>query len=140
MRVNRTNRWLLLCVCILALPALAQAQERSSNIEQFFDTFTAEWVRRDPDLATATRYFSGEEQDRLEQQLTPNTRAFELERVALAKRGLSELAKFDTAKLTESQRLSAQLMHWMLDSVVRGEEYSDYRFPLEQFDLAERNN
>jgi uncharacterized protein (DUF885 family) len=24
-------------------------------------------------------------------------------------------------------------MHWMLDSVVRGEEYSDYRFPLEQF-------
>jgi uncharacterized protein (DUF885 family) len=133
MRVTLTSRWLLLCVCVCALPALAQAQERSASIEQFFDTFTAEWVRRDPDLATATRYFSGEEQDRLEQQLTPNTRAFDLERVALAKRGLGELAKFDTAKLTESQRLSAQLMHWMLDSVVRGEEYSDYRFPLEQF-------
>lgn len=137
MRVNRQmnaiGRWLLLCVCVLAWPALAQAQERSSNIEQFFDSFTAEWVRRDPDLATATRYFSGAEQDRLEQQLTPNTRAWELERVALAKRGLSELDKFDTAKLAESQRLSAQLMHWMLDSVVRGDQYSDYRFPLEQF-------
>jgi uncharacterized protein (DUF885 family) len=132
MRVSLMSRWSLLCLCLLALPALAQAQG-SSNIEQFFDTFTADWVRRDPDLATATRYFSGAEQDRLEQQLTPNTRAFELERVALAKRGLSELAKFDTAKLTESQRLSAQLMHWMLDSVVRGDEYSDYRFPLEQF-------
>jgi len=132
MRVSLMSRWSLLCLCLLALPALAQAQG-SSNIEQFFDTFTAEWVRRDPDLATATRYFSGAEQDRLEQQLTPNTRAFELERVALAKRGLNELAKFDTAKLTESQRLSAQLMHWMLDSVVRGDEYSDYRFPLEQF-------
>jgi uncharacterized protein (DUF885 family) len=139
MRVNRQvngmGRWLLLCVCVFAWPALAPAQERNSDrsIEQFFDRFTAEWVRRDPDLATATRYFSGAEQDRLEQQLTPNTRAWELERVALAKRGLSELGKFDTAKLTESQRLSAQLMHWMLDSVVRGEEYSDYRFPLEQF-------
>ena len=132
MRVNLMSRWSLLCLCLLALPALARAQG-SSNIEQFFDTFTADWVRRDPDLATATRYFSGAEQDRLEQQLTPNTRAFELERVALAKRGLNELAKFDTAKLTESQRLSAQLMHWMLDSVVRGDEYSDYRFPLEQF-------
>jgi uncharacterized protein (DUF885 family) len=132
MRVSLMSRWSLLCLCLLALPALAQAQG-SSNIEQFFDTFTADWVRRDPDLATATRYFSGAEQDRLEQQLTPNTRAFELERVALAKRGLNELAKFDTAKLTESQRLSAQLMHWMLDSVVRGDEYSDYRFPLEQF-------
>jgi uncharacterized protein (DUF885 family) len=125
------GRWLLLCLCALTWPSISAAQERS--IERFFDEFTAEWVRRDPDLATATRYFSGAEQDRLEQQLTPNTRAFALERVALARRGLSELGKFDTAKLDESQRLSAQLMHWMLDSVVRGEQFMDYRFPLEQF-------
>ena len=62
------------------------------DIGRFFDHFTDEWVRRDPDLATATRYFSGAEQDRLEQQLTPNTRAWTLERIALARRGLSELA------------------------------------------------
>ena len=140
MRVNRHVNgvgrcWLLLCLCALTWPAIAPAQERGSdrNLESFFDEFTAEWVRRDPDLATATRYFSGAEQDRLEQQLTPNTRAWDLERVALARRGLSELGKFDTAKLSESQRLSAQLMQWMLDSVVRGEQYMDYRFPLEQF-------
>jgi uncharacterized protein (DUF885 family) len=135
MRVNRMGRWALLCVWALAWPAIAPAQERAAgpNIERFFDDFTAEWVRRDPDLATATRYFSGAEQDRLEQQLTPNTRAWELERVALARRGLGELGKFETAKLTEAQRLSAQLMRWMLDSVVRGDQYSDYRFPLEQF-------
>jgi uncharacterized protein (DUF885 family) len=135
MRVNRMGRWALLGVWALAWPAIAPAQERAAgpNIERFFDDFTAEWVRRDPDLATATRYFSGAEQDRLEQQLTPNTRAWELERVALARRGLSELGKFETAKLTEAQRLSAQLMRWMLDSVVRGDQYSDYRFPLEQF-------
>src|SRR5687767_14436120 len=131
MQVNRMSRWLLLCVCAAVWPTVAPAQQR--DIGRFFDEFTAEWVRRDPDLATATRYFSGAEQDRLEQQLTPNTRAFALERVALARRGLSELGKFDTAKLDESQRLSAQLMHWMLDSVVRGEQFMDYRFPLEQF-------
>jgi uncharacterized protein (DUF885 family) len=131
MRVNHKSRWLLLCVCALAWPAVAQ--ESSPNIERFFDEFTDEWVRRDPDLATATRYFSGAEQERLEQQLTPNTRAWSLERVALAKRGLKELGGFDTAKLDESQRISAQLMRWLLDSVVRGEQYMDYRFPLDQF-------
>jgi uncharacterized protein (DUF885 family) len=138
-QVNGVGPWLLLCVCALTWSTTLTAQERNSDrssdrdIGRFFDEFTAEWVRRDPDLATATRYFSGAEQDRLEQQLTPNTRAWALERVALARRGLSELAKFDTAKLTESQRLSAQLMHWMLDSTVKGEQYMDYRFPLEQF-------
>lgn len=131
MRTNRTSRWLLLCVWAFTVPALAQQPKQ--DIGHFFDSFTDEWVRRDPDLATATRYFSGAEQDRLEQQLTPDTRAWELERIALARRGLSELAKFDTAKLSESDRLSAQLMHWMLDSVVRGEKFMDYRFPLEQF-------
>ncbi len=131
MRVNRTSRWLLLCMCAAAWPAIAQ--ERSQSIERFFDEFTDEWVRRDPDLATATRYFSGAEQERLEQQLTPNTRAWTLERIALAQHGLRELGRFDAAKLDESQRISAQLMHWLLDSVVRGEQYMDYRFPLDQF-------
>ena len=125
------SRWLLLCLCAVAWPAIAQ--ERNQSIERFFDEFTDEWVRRDPDLATATRYFSGAEQERLEQQLTPNTRAWTLERIALAKRGLKQLDGFDTAKLDESQRISAQLMRWLLDSVVRGEQYMDYRFPLDQF-------
>jgi uncharacterized protein (DUF885 family) len=133
MRTSRMSRWLLLCVWAVTVPALAQERSAQQDIGRFFDTFTAEWVRRDPDLATATRYFSGAEQDRLEQQLTPNTRAWQLERIALARRGLSELAKFDTAKLSESDRISAQLMHWLLDSTVRGEKYMDYRFPLEQF-------
>jgi uncharacterized protein (DUF885 family) len=123
------SAWLLLAACIVIQPAFAQQRD----IGTFFNDFTDEWVRRDPDLATAIRYFSGAEQDRLEQQLTPNTRAWALERVALARRGLSELDKFDSARLDESTRLSAQLMHWMLDSVVRGEKYMDYRFPLEQF-------
>lgn len=131
MRVNRMSRWLLLCVCAMAWPAVAQ--ERSADIGRFFDEFTDEWVRRDPDLATSTRYFSGAEQERLEQQLTPNTRAWSLERIALAKRGLAELSRFDVAKLDEPQRISAQLMRWLLDSVVRGEQYMDYRFPLDQF-------
>ena len=82
MRMKRMSRWLLLCVLIVTVPALAQERASQQDIASFFNSFTDEWVRRDPDLATATRYFSGAEQDRLEQQLTPNTQAWDLERIA----------------------------------------------------------
>lgn len=113
------------------LTAIGATDEES--IERFFDAFTAEWVRHNPDLATATRYFSGEEQNRLEQQLTPNTRAWERERVRLARKGLDRLERFDAAKLSETQRVSAELMRWQLEAVVEQDRYSDYYFPLNQF-------
>src|SRR5215471_21577616 len=72
-----------------------------ANIDDFFRDFTADWVRADPNQATSTRLLKGEEQERLEQQLTPETLAFRRARVQRARRGLSELAKFDRAKLTD---------------------------------------
>lgn len=126
--VSRYSRALTFFVLILA-----SSFARAATIDEFFDSFTAEWVRGNPDLATSLRYFSGEEQDRLERQVTPRTRAYQLERIALARRGLSELAKFDRAKLTETQRVSAGLMQWQLERIVAREPYIDYRYPLEQF-------
>ena len=128
------QRCLRIALCVPALLALATAaQAQTRNIEHFFDEFTAQWVRHDPDLATATRYFSGPEQDALEQQLTPNTRVWDLQRIQLARQGLKELRGFEQAKLTDAQRVSADLMRWQLESVVNAEPYLDYRFPLEQF-------
>ena len=106
---------------------------RAATIDEFFETFTAEWVRGNPDLATAIRYFSGEEQDRLERQLTPQTQKYSKERIALARRGLSELGKFDRSRLSETQRVSAGLMQWQLEAITKSEPYLDYSFPLEQF-------
>jgi hypothetical protein len=53
------------------------------TIDDMFRDFTAEWVRNDPDLATQTRYLTGEEQDRLERQLTPRTQAWKRARIQL---------------------------------------------------------
>lgn len=122
-------------IALTAAPAI-QAQTSSPNIDEFFERFTAEWVRGNPDLATAIRYFSGEEQDRLERQLTPQTQAYSEERIRLARKGLAELRKFDHTRLSETQRLSAELMQWQLDVVSRSEPYLDYSFPLEQFSGA----
>lgn len=105
----------------------------AKDVDQFFAEFTAEWVRGNPNLATSSRYFTGEEQDRLERQITPETEAYRHERVELARRGLAELAKFDRGQMNDVQRVSADLMAWLLGESVKGEAYRDYSFPLEQF-------
>src|SRR5579863_10705408 len=128
----KRSLWAVLAcaVCALTLPAPEIA------IDDFFRTFTDDWVRHDPNLATSTRYFTGEEQDRLERQLRPETQAWKRDRIRRARQGLAELRKFDHARMTETQRISADLMEWQLDEVVREEPFLDYTFPLEQFNGA----
>lgn len=107
-------------------------QSSEARIDTFFTDFTAQWVRANPNLATSTRYFTGDEQDRLDRQLTPQTEAYKRSRIRLARQGHAQLAQFDRAKLTDVQRASADLMQWQLQTVVDEEQYLDYTFPLEQ--------
>src|SRR5579862_6284011 len=102
-----THRFATAIVAVLLLSPPLPAQP---NIDNFFRDFTAEWVRGNPNLATGARYFTGEEQDRLEKQVTPETLAYKRSRIDLARKGLAELAKFDRSKLSETQRVSADLM------------------------------
>src|SRR5213075_162765 len=102
------SRLILLAAVLTALAAPATAAERS--LADFFREFTDDWVRGNPNQAAATRYFSGEEQAALERQLTPETRAYRHARVERAKKGLTELANFDHARMTHDERISADLM------------------------------
>src|SRR6478736_1042057 len=117
---------LLLCLC---LPASAA----DVSFDQWVDALTADWVRADPATATAAQYFSGAEQDALDRQLTPITQEYRAARVAAAKQGLAELAKFDPAKFTASQHISADMLRWQLDMIVQAEPFSDYRYVFQQF-------
>jgi uncharacterized protein (DUF885 family)/quercetin dioxygenase-like cupin family protein len=109
------------------------AQDRPRTVADFFRDFTAEWIRSSPNQAASTRYFSGAEQEQFEQQLSPETAEFRHARVVLARKGLAELATFDSAGLNGADRASADLMKWQLTAVVEAEKYRDYSFPLEQF-------
>ena len=111
--------------------APAFAAERSAA--DFFREFTDQWVRGNPNQATATRYFSGAEQAALERQLTAETRAWRHGRIELARKGLAELSSLDRSRMTRDERVSAELMQWQLSRLVEGEAYEDYRFPLDQF-------
>ncbi len=128
---NRT--FLASAVLAVALAAIQPVTTQERRIDDFFGAFTDEWVRMNPNQATAARYFTGPEQDALETQLTPQTREWGHRRVELARRGLADLKKFDRDRLTRQQRLSADLMQWQLEMIVEGEKYEDFAFPLEQF-------
>jgi uncharacterized protein (DUF885 family) len=90
-------------------------------------------MRGNPNQAAATRYFSGAEQTSFERQLTPETRAWRQGRVRLARKGMAALAKFDRSKMTHDERISADLMKWQLSTLIAGEAYEDFRFPIDQF-------
>jgi uncharacterized protein (DUF885 family) len=105
----------------------------AATFDQFCDTFAAEWLRADPQAASALQYFSGPEQDALDRQLTPITRDARAARVATARRGLTELRRFDRASLNSTQRISASTLEWQLDDIVRGEPFADYAFVFQQY-------
>ena len=72
MTCRRLNRRELCATALAAAAPLVCAAGPERSIGDFFNTFTDEWVRYDPNLATRARYFSGDEQDRLERQSTPS--------------------------------------------------------------------
>ncbi|HYR86696.1 MAG TPA: DUF885 domain-containing protein [Terriglobia bacterium] len=120
-------RTIALVLVVYALPVPQR------TLDDFFRDFTTQWMHANPNLAASTRYFTGAEQDLLERQIAPVTTARRRERIRLARQGLAELAKFDRAQMTDNQRVSSDVMRWLLDSVVREEPYLDYAFPFEQF-------
>ena len=101
-RIMRLN--LALLVMLSSISVSAPQTPAPQTIDQFFTDFTAEWVRGNPNAATGARYFTGEEQDRLERQLTPQTEAYIRERIALARKGLAQLRKFDRTRMSDTQR------------------------------------
>ncbi len=113
-----------------------QPQPPSGSIDEFFRNFTDEWVRRNPNQAVRTQYFDGEEQDALSRQLTPVTDAWRRGRIRLAQQGLDELAQLNQGTMTDSQRLSADVMRWQLESIVESEPFLDYDYPLQQMNGA----
>jgi uncharacterized protein (DUF885 family) len=122
---------LVIGLIVGAFVATTPGQERS--LDQFFEAFTAEWMRGNPNAATSTRYFAGDEQDRLERQITPLTPPYRRERERLARRGLAELRRFDRTRMTDAQRMSSELMEWQLATIAAGEPFDELSFPLEQF-------
>ena len=116
---------------LLFVPALALAADPA--FDSWADEFAADWMRADPMGATEAQYFSGDEQDALDRLLTPNTLAARAAEVARARAGLETLAKFDRTRFSATQRISADMLAWQLDSIVRNAAFIDQEFVFNQF-------
>jgi len=114
---------------VLALTAHAA----DPAFDQWANDFATGWVRANPTVSTLQQYLPAAEQDALDRQLTPITKPFRAERVAAARAGLAELAKFDRTKLDAAQRTSAAVIEWSLNGVVNAEPFADYSFVFNQF-------
>jgi uncharacterized protein (DUF885 family) len=124
--------WLIRLAIVSSLVLLPGCDSAQGSPTAFFDDFTDEWVRGNPNQAIATGYFTGPEQERLERQLTPLSREWQLDRVQLARTGLEGLEAIDRSRLSEIERVSADVMKWQLEQIVEGAEFLDLRYPLQQ--------
>jgi uncharacterized protein (DUF885 family) len=113
--------------------AKASAVKPNKAFDAWADRFAEDWVRANPQEATSTQYFAGAEQDALDRQLTPLTRAHRQKLIALAKTGVARLDKFLAGPLSEEQRTSASVMRWSLANTVASEPFEDYNFVFSQF-------
>ena len=128
---------------LFVLPALSLLVVSLSNpstlfaadpaFDQWAENFATGWVRANPTASTFQQYLPAAEQDALDRQLTPITKEYRAGRVAAAKAGLAELAKFDRSKFDAQQRTSANVIEWSLNSVVNAEPFADYSFVFNQF-------
>jgi uncharacterized protein (DUF885 family) len=116
------------------------ATASSQSFDEWTDTLTKEWARSSPQLATRTQYFTGDEQDALDRQLSMVGEYGESygagavkKRAALAKKGLAQLAMFARDRLTPTQQLSAAVIEWWLDMAVKSEEFAAHEYVFDQF-------
>jgi uncharacterized protein (DUF885 family) len=125
-------RRVILSTLGLAVMLVAAAPAQRRTVDDFFRDFTADWIRANPNQATALRYFTGEEQERLERELTPVNDAHTLKLIALARKGLAELRSYDKSAMSREQRVSADVLQWQLDSFIQMEPFRHIYFPFEQ--------
>ena len=123
----------LLRLFALLAAGVSPAFATDPAFDQWADALTVETMRATPTGATASQFFSGAEQDALDRQLTPITKAYRAARIAKAKAALGELAKFDRAKLDAEQRISASIIEWSLKGTVDSEPFADFNFTFSQF-------
>lgn len=124
----------MLVVSVLAAVMLEKgtssaAPSSSERLDVFFTSFTDQWMRSNTDSIASSGYFTGPEFDAATRTLSPRTKQARDVRIRLARQGLAQLREFNRGELTETERISADLMRYQLERRVEAASYDDYSFP-----------
>ncbi len=117
----------------LALLAAAPMARAAESIDAFFESFLNSWMKHEPEMSTSMRFFPAAEQDEMDAKLSDVTDDAAHARIGRAREGLAALRRFDRAAITPAQRLSADMLEWQLDDIVREEPFLAFLLPLNQF-------
>src|SRR6478752_6942311 len=99
-----TRRQWLAAACTLPLNA------QPADLDHFFQDLLERWVRQEPETATIMRLFTGEEQNRLDAQLSDISDAAVHARIARAREVLGQIERFDASRFSPVQRISADVL------------------------------
>ncbi len=118
---------------LLAAAPTALAAQPNQTLHQLFDSLTTEWMRLNPESSTETRFFPPAEQDVHDGKLSPPSAQADPARLALARRGLAQLARFDLNRVSAAERVYAETLRWQLESIAGEEPFLELSFPINQF-------
>jgi len=57
--LKRIAAFFLLSTWVFAVPGMTTQSQSTQTVDEFFRRFTDEWMRGNPNAATAARYFTG---------------------------------------------------------------------------------
>lgn len=122
----------LLVLLVLGLASLVARPVHAANpaFEKWVDAFTAEWSRGSPSASSSGADAS--DNSDLDAVLLAVQNAQREQRVALAQRGLTEVARYTPESLDATQRVSAELLRWHLDMFLARQPFADHAFVFRQ--------
>ena len=113
----------------LTAPAWADA---SADFDRWADALASRRMHANPERATFTQYFQGEEQALVDGELARIDKPWRLQTQARDRQSLSELKRFDKRKLTPAQRTSAAIIGWALEQDASAADFVDDEFAFQQ--------
>lgn len=110
-----------------------------TGFDEWSEAFTARWVARNPQLATATQYFAGTPQRALDAELTLANQwgyfygaAAATSLASLARDGIDELRRLPANGLAPMQRASSAALQWYLQDTISNARFGAHRFVFSQ--------
>jgi uncharacterized protein (DUF885 family) len=125
-------RRLLFATCLLCGLTTVSAQPANRDFSAFIQRYTDDWMRFHTDFASSRRYFSGGEQEAMDRQIEPVTRAHRQAELQLIDRGIAQLKTFDRSRLSVGDQRIADIVSWDLSSRRANADFDDYHFPFAQ--------
>ena len=104
----------------------------SADFDRWADTLASRRMHANPERATFTQYFQGEEQARVDGELGRIDKAWRLQTQARDRQSLAELKRFDKRQLTPAQRTSAAIIGWSLEQDASAADFVDDEFAFQQ--------